>query len=316
MSVLESSDIVLMCKDEEVFEVDTEKIIRRELLPGTLNVKPSKETFFRWMQIRYSQNTNTFARSLRAFTFGQGNRKQIDLTTHSFSLSDCYWIKRRQDRLKFKDLSPYHANFWRGDSDYPGGAVPTLYVNGFLPKYWKDKDTLVKSKDIKEVYCYQLAKELGIPCAEVTPFKEGIAVKNFTNVDVMFEPANCSGRIHPEDFLDEDVVRELGYFGFSMLFFDALIANGDRHSGNFGFLRDANTGAYLGPAPMFDFDHAFESHNANDILIRSVKELQAVNDDYRLKGDAMLDTLDTMTSIEITPYLRDRAISLRSFAEQ
>ena len=37
-----------------------------------------------------------------------------------------------------------------------------------------------------------------------------------------------------------------------ILVLDYLIANEDRHLGNFGFIRDVNTLQYLGPAPIFD----------------------------------------------------------------
>ena len=37
-----------------------------------------------------------------------------------------------------------------------------------------------------------------------------------------------------------------------MLVFDAVIANTDRHFGNFGFLVDARTNTLAGPAPLFD----------------------------------------------------------------
>ncbi len=38
----------------------------------------------------------------------------------------------------------------------------------------------------------------------------------------------------------------------SMLVFDALIYNEDRHFGNFGILRDNRSGAIIAPAPIFD----------------------------------------------------------------
>ena len=37
-----------------------------------------------------------------------------------------------------------------------------------------------------------------------------------------------------------------------LMIYDALICNKDRHLGNFGYLTDNNTGAYLRPAPIFD----------------------------------------------------------------
>ena len=38
----------------------------------------------------------------------------------------------------------------------------------------------------------------------------------------------------------------------SMLVFDALIYNEDRHFGNFGLLRNNHTGEIIAPAPIFD----------------------------------------------------------------
>lgn len=38
----------------------------------------------------------------------------------------------------------------------------------------------------------------------------------------------------------------------SMLVFDALIYNEDRHFGNFGLLRNNHTGQSIAPAPIFD----------------------------------------------------------------
>ncbi|MGN0071209.1 MAG: HipA domain-containing protein [Atopobiaceae bacterium] len=41
-----------------------------------------------------------------------------------------------------------------------------------------------------------------------------------------------------------------------ILAFDAIIANDDRHAGNYGFLRDNHTGEYVGLAPIFDNNRA------------------------------------------------------------
>ena len=52
-----------------------------------------------------------------------------------------------------------------------------------------------------------------------------------------------------------------------MLIIDAIIGNGDRHAGNFGWMRDADTGAYMGMAPLYDFDHALDSTLESDRLL-------------------------------------------------
>ncbi len=63
-----------------------------------------------------------------------------------------------------------------------------------------------------------------------------------------------------------------------MLIIDAITGNGDRHAGNFGWLRDTNTGAYISMAPLYDFDHALDSKSQSDRLItdtiKVVKEKQ------------------------------------------
>lgn len=52
-----------------------------------------------------------------------------------------------------------------------------------------------------------------------------------------------------------------------MLIIDAIVGNGDRHAGNFGWLRDSNNGDYLSMAPLYDFDHALDSTLTSDRLI-------------------------------------------------
>lgn len=58
-----------------------------------------------------------------------------------------------------------------------------------------------------------------------------------------------------------------------MLIIDAIIGNGDRHAGNFGWLRSSDTGEYISPAPLYDFDHALDSMSVIDRLIRDAVEV-------------------------------------------
>ena len=67
---------------------------------------------------------------------------------------------------------------------------------------------------------------------------KGLAMKraNLANIVVQDKMAEIYGR---EKYGD-------------LMIYDALICNKDRHLGNFGYLTDNNTGAYLRPAPIFD----------------------------------------------------------------
>lgn len=44
-----------------------------------------------------------------------------------------------------------------------------------------------------------------------------------------------------------------------MVYCDYVIGNNDRHLGNFGFIRDANTAEIIGFAPLFDSGSAFQT---------------------------------------------------------
>ena len=268
--------MLLMCKDVAVYDISANSLLNSALAPGRLAMHAGKENFKIWSQSRYSSGSNVVARGMQGAIFGQGNRQGVDRATRSFSLSDCYWLKDEGDTSKFADRSPYCAPFWQGGKIYSGEAIPTLYTDGFLSKWWKNADWLVKNMTNPEldrtasqtaqaeIDCYRLAQAVGVPVNEIVRHDDThIAVRNFTSVDVMLEPADISGRIDTADFTLVDVLREFGKHGALMIAFDAIVGNTDRHSGNFGFLRDANTGAYLGMAPLYDFDWALNPKEVN-----------------------------------------------------
>ena len=67
----------------------------------------------------------------------------------------------------------------------------------------------------------------------------------------------CSNRLIVKSGGIKNVFSYIKDLGFekdlsNLLLFDAITANQDRHFGNFGLLRDNNTGKYIGLAPIFD----------------------------------------------------------------
>ncbi len=262
--------MMLMCKNNQVYDITSEKVINSALLPGLMQKHPCNETFKKWLKLRYSSNTNTLARKLQGVTFGQGNRITIDKATYALSLSDSYWLSDNI-HISFESISPYFNNFWTGIGDYISGTIPTLYVNGYLNKAWLNSTTLYKSENIIEIECSRLAKLCNIPCAEVIACDTGgILIKNITSPDIMLEQADMSGKIDPDEFTDIDILNTFSIHGFDMLALDAIVGNGDRHAGNFGFMRDTNTGDYISMAPLYDFDHAKDSIKCPDRLLKDI----------------------------------------------
>ena len=81
------------------------------------------------------------------------------------------------------------------------------------------------------------------------------SAKLFTDIDTSYVSIGRivrSGGIQACLDFYESIGKEAAEELKSMLVFDAVIYNEDRHFGNFGILRDNHTGKILGPAPIFD----------------------------------------------------------------
>lgn len=144
--------MMLMCKNTPVYDIEKEKTLNYNLLPGLMQQKGAdNHTFTKWMKYRYSSGTNTIARKLKGITFGQGARMRINRETRALSFIDCYWIKAEDDSICFEEISPYYKPFWDGNEEFTGQAAPTLYVGGALSKEWKRKqlvpDTINNGRD-------------------------------------------------------------------------------------------------------------------------------------------------------------------------
>ena len=98
--------MLLMCKNTPIYDIDNEKILNTNLLPGLMKQKgANNHTFTKWMKYRYSSGTNTTARKLKGITFGQGARMRINRETRALSFCDCYWIKATDDPIRFEEIT-------------------------------------------------------------------------------------------------------------------------------------------------------------------------------------------------------------------
>lgn len=75
--------------------------------------------------------------------------------------------------------------------------------------------------------------------------------------------------------------RTLGKQLHSMLVFDALVYNEDRHFGNFGLLRDNHSGKIIAPAPLFDHGQSLLPFAGKDDL----EDLEHLKDYARLRAN-------------------------------
>ena len=201
--------------------------------------------------------------------------------THALSLIDTFWVKQKDSKLTWRDVSLYDKQFNEviAKTAFEGGlhggqlstTSPEYGTDGTFAKCWVreyDQIKLLKKgttgflnaglEPYSEYYASQLAKELGLNHIEYTlrnyNGKLCSSCNIFTSEDQGYLPYAAVERINST--LDSVIFMysKYGYrdFALDMFVFDALIYNCDRHKGNFGFLVDNDTQKIIKPAPLFD----------------------------------------------------------------
>jgi hypothetical protein len=167
-------------------------------------------------------------------------------------------LKDEREAIFFQDITPYIHEEWDGSGSYAGGSIATLFVNGAADKRWKNAKTLIKVNSRKEHEAYLLCQSLGLThIARARLDGTGLLLENFTSMDLFLESMAQSGFIGATDNHLEKSVEIFGELAVALLTVDYLAEHDDRHSGNLGFLRDANNGEYISMAPYYDFDWAW-----------------------------------------------------------
>lgn len=254
----------------------------RQLLP--LDMELSDAGVLKWLQKRVIPKNRAYvAEILKTFGLSINDTKGIIDVCKGLSLNDSYWVVPGGFSGTFAQYNLYENRFSEilslvaytgiGQSDAAFTTSPELTTNGMLPKAWR----FIEGKGIylykggtfgaantgnepySEFYASQVAQAMGLNAVpyDLENWKGILAsrCKLFTDIDTSYIPI---GRIVREGGLKACLgyYEELGPEAYehikSMLVFDAVIYNEDRHFGNFGVLRDNHSGAVIGAAPIFD----------------------------------------------------------------
>lgn len=214
--------------------------------------------------------------------------EQLLLRCYGLSLSDQYWMKPIDSKLAWKDINFFENDF----SDDVGNILfgqPTLHneinlmspcntSDGWLKKKWKiidKKRCLIKAgsnpymqEPLNEMFGTRLHQRM--ECANYVPYtviwEDGVpysVCENFidTNTELvnavsinrsMKKRSQYTSYKHFINACNKLGIPNMQRFLDYMLVFDYLMANTDRHFGNFGAIRDVNTLEWIGPAPIFD----------------------------------------------------------------
>lgn len=263
-------------------QIQTVREDLKKLLP--IDLSTTSSGIIKWLQKRVIPKNRAFVDEiLKSLGLSINNTKGIIDVCKGLSLNDSYWVVPQEFEGKFEEYNLYENRFSEvlslvaytgvGASNHAFTTSPELTTQGMLRKAWRyienDGIYLYKggtegaanagNEPYSEYYACQIAKAMGLNVVsyELENWKGILAskCKLFTDIDTAFIPI---GNIVKEggikaclDYykaLSDDAYEEL----CSMLVFDAVIYNEDRHFGNFGILRDNHTGEIIGPAPIFD----------------------------------------------------------------
>ena len=263
----------------QIHSIDEED---RALFP--LDLELTDDGLVKWLQRRVIPKNRAYvAEILKTYGLSVNDTKGIIDVCKGLSLNDSYWVVPQGFTGTFAQYNLYENRFSEilslvaytgiGQSDAAFTTSPELTTNGMLPKAWRfiegEGIYLYKggtfgaantgNEPYSEFYASQVAQAMGLDAVayELENWKGILAsrCKLFTDINTSYIPI---GRIVREGGLKAclEYYRQLGPEAYeqikSMLVFDAMIYNEDRHFGNFGVLRDNHTGKVTGAAPVFD----------------------------------------------------------------
>lgn len=203
------------------------------------------------------------------------------------SLSDPYWISPAGESLLWRDVNFFDNLFSEdvGEILFGGNAAgreislmsPDNTSDGWLRKKWvvrngkrylvKGGSGAIRQEPYNEVIASRIMEPLGIPHVSYTlEMHNGIpcsVCEDFISPDTeyvsawyvmhtMQKPNHVSLYNHYIQCTESLDIKDMETYLAQQITLDYLITNEDRHQGNFGVIRNANTLELLGAAPIFD----------------------------------------------------------------
>ena len=251
------------------------------------------------------------------------------------SLTDTFWMKRADEDIAWEDVSLYRNPFddviARIAFDGTGmfGRENSLTssefaTSGSFAKCWiREEGQIYLLKRGSEGYAdagfepysealassLLEAAEVGRVPYDIVRFRGKLASKCplFTSEDIGFVSAHrfFDKPFDVEDMLEFCAEHDAEESFREMVVMDAVMANVDRHSGNYGFLVDNATGAIQGMAPLFDHNMA---------CLPMMMESDDFEEYVSLIGPKIGTDFVAIARELITPAILSKLIALKDFA--
>ena len=327
----------IMSKDVAVATVAGNAVtpVREDLLP--LFFKRSS-SFEDWLRTRAIDIHRTNSRLLKkALRLAERYETELVLSVYAATITDAYWVKPEGSSLAYSDVK-FTENYF-DDVALTGGGVseiallyrnsedkasmahtPELTNTGSFEKCWRligGEWWMYKRADrlalFSELFVYELGTALGFPMAYYERVDGStIRSRDFTGgAGVNFEPAASIVGDDDDYGVSYAAFRKLGT-EFSdayleIIFLDAVCENVDRHTNNYGVLRDVVSGKILSLAPNYDNNLALVSRGYPNRADRAGL-LQVLLTEFEQETGAFADYTSRHRLPVITPELLQACI--------
>ncbi len=264
-----------------------------------------KGDFEKWLESRAVDRHRPNSRILKkVLRLSDTSDLMTAIYAHAATITDNFWIREINSVLTYDDVR-YNENMFAdialvGDvksynksfsNKELRSKTPELTNTGSFEKCWRlEKGSWIMYKRgnalerFSELFISKLANELGFDTAKY--FVEGDYIKtpDFTMGKYNFEPMSSlvdedENYIKCYDIL-KGIDESLALQYLDVLFTDTICMNMDRHTNNFGLLRDGQTGEIIKMAPNFDNNIALISRGyledgakQNNLLVELFNEL-------------------------------------------
>ena len=289
----------VMNHDLQAARIENNQVIEVNQQFAPLYLSRTKH-FEGWLEMRAIDQHRPNSRLLKkALRLAERDDISTVLVVNAVTITDSYWVREDGSDLSYDDVR-FQVNMFdnlalRGDFDslsQPPSRTPELTNIGSYEKCWRLENgewwlwkTANPNELFSELFISYLGTALGFSMAEYKRDGEYIKSRDFTHgAKLNFEPAYSLMQDN-EDYAAnyktfQGISQAVADQYIEILILDTLCLNADRHTQNYGVLRDPATGKVVSMAPNFDNNIALisrgyaSSARQDDLMVRLFNELE------------------------------------------